>query len=95
MRRWVVLAALMLGCEEGGDKPVDTSDTAGPCVGLDLPACPGECPDDWQIDCGEACSSEGQACGNNIGDGRTCTGGVWECSVHAPLDPDGCNLVGQ
>lgn len=90
----VLLGLLVLGCEdEGADKGVETADTAGPCVGLDLPDCPPECPDDWQLSCGEPCSAEGDSCGNAIGDGRTCSGGVWQCSVHPPLDPDGCNRI--
>jgi hypothetical protein len=36
---------------------------------------------------------EGEACGNNIGDGRVCTDGMWTCSIHAPLEPDECNRV--
>ncbi len=64
-----------------------------PCAGIDLPACPGECPpDDFPSSCGMPCDVEGAACGNNIGDGMVCTGGVWGCTVHPPLGT-GCNLV--
>lgn len=64
-----------------------------PCAGIDLPACPGECPpDNFPDSCGMPCDVEGAACGNNIGDGMVCTGGIWACTVHPPLG-EGCNLV--
>ena len=73
----------------------DKTDTSSddPCADLDLPECPPECPDDYASSCGEPCDTEGDACGNNIGDGRECVDGMWQCSVHAPLEPDGCNSV--
>ena len=65
-----------------------------PCEGLDLPVCPPACPTDAFAACGEPCDVEGEACGNNIGDGRTCLEGTWQCTVHAPLGTDEtCNLV--
>jgi Cys-rich repeat protein len=42
--------------------------------------------------CGEPCGDEGARCGNEIGDGMSCVGGVWMCVVHPPLGP-GCNRV--
>lgn len=64
-----------------------------PCDGVDLPECPPECtPEMFPGGCGEPCEPEGATCGNNIGDGMVCSGGLWQCSVHPPLG-EGCNLV--
>jgi len=63
-----------------------------PCHGQELPECPEACPDDSASLCGQPCSEEGATCGNEIGDGMTCTGGTWGCVVHPPLG-EGCNLV--
>lgn len=66
-----------------------------PCIGVELPPCPAECaPGSNPDDCGQPCEVEGETCGNNIGDGMTCSGGVWQCTVHPPQTP-GCNLVCQ
>ncbi|MEZ4222903.1 MAG: hypothetical protein R3B13_18315 [Polyangiaceae bacterium] len=65
---------------------------ADPCAGVTLPDCPAECPSDYTALCGQPCLQEGAACGNEIGDGMTCTGGTWQCTVHPPLGK-GCNLV--
>lgn len=63
-----------------------------PCAGEDLPPCPPECDPNAMDQCGQPCADEGYTCGNNIGDGMTCMGGVWGCTVHPPLGT-GCNLV--
>jgi hypothetical protein len=69
-------------------------DSADPCAAADLPVCPEECPEDAFSECGESCETEGEVCGNNIGDGRECVDGIWQCTVHAPLGgPGECNLV--
>jgi hypothetical protein len=71
-------------------------DSASPCVDVlnELPACPEECPEDYNATCGEACDAETPDCGNSIGDGRTCVDGVFSCAVHAPLGgPGECNWV--
>jgi hypothetical protein len=60
-----------------------------PCAGIELPPCPLPC---LGIEPGGVCGDEGATCGNAIGDGCTCTGGQWQCTVHPPLG-DGCNLV--
>ncbi|MBM75273.1 MAG: hypothetical protein CMK59_07715 [Proteobacteria bacterium] len=72
-------------------------DTAlsNPCADINLPQCPPECPADYAGSCGEPCETEGEECGNTIGDGRICSDGIWECSVHAPLEAEGCNLICQ
>jgi hypothetical protein len=92
MRGWLLV---LLGCAGGGEKlGVDSAtDTAGPCASESLPACPPACPEDAFEVCGQPCTVEGETCGNSIGDGRVCDGGVWSCSVHAPLEPEGCNRV--
>lgn len=85
----------LLACS-GGEEMVardSATDTAGPCAALDLPVCPPECPVDAFAECGLPCPTEGEACGNSIGDGRVCQDGVWACTVHAPLEPEGCNQV--
>jgi hypothetical protein len=64
-----------------------------PCFGIPLPSCPPACPADYSQHCGEPCAVEGETCGNNIGDGRTCVEGRWACLIHPPLSPDHCNLV--
>lgn len=93
---WAALLLMgLLACADGsdgqaGDTGVDDTD---PCAGLDLPPCPPECPTGWGETCGTACEVEGETCGNSIGDGRSCTDGQWACTVHAPLEPEGCNLV--
>ena len=84
MKRWIFIALFMMGCESGEQDY---------CEGVELPECPPECPDDYASSCGEACETEGEACGNTIGDGRSCVEGVWNCTVHAPLEPDECNAV--
>ena len=81
--------AIDLVCVEGACKTV----VEDPCAGVDLPACPPECGEmEYPELCGLPCDTEGQTCGNNIGDGMTCSGGQWLCTVHPPLGP-GCNLV--
>lgn len=80
--------AALAGCALSPD------DSADPCNGVELPACPEACPDDYAATCGEACTVEGETCGNDIGDGRQCLEGIYQCSVHAPLGgPGECNLV--
>ena len=76
---------MALGCDVVDD----------PCAEVELPTCPAECPEDYASTCGEPCSEEeeGEECGNSIGDGRTCQDGVWSCTVHAPLEAEGCNWV--
>ena len=71
----------------------DVADSADPCATIMHVECPPECPEDYASSCGEACDIEGEACGNEIGDGRVCTDGVWTCSVHSPLEPGECNIV--
>ena len=88
--RFFLLSFMGLAC----DAPL-SADSAEPCAELDLPECPAECPEDYASTCGEPCESEGEECGNEIGDGRVCTDGMWQCSVHAPLEPTGCNQVCQ
>ncbi len=63
-----------------------------PCEGVELPACPAACPDNFGVECGQPCDVEGETCGNEIGDGRTCQDGVWQCTVHPPLGM-GCNRI--
>lgn len=65
---------------------------ADPCAGVELPACPTACPADAMDRCGQPCETEGERCGNNVGDGMGCEAGTWRCVVHAPLGP-GCNLA--
>jgi hypothetical protein len=65
---------------------------ADPCDELELPPCPEECPAEDTVECGSACENDGEECGNEIGDGRNCVDGLWQCSVHPPLG-DGCNQV--
>ena len=86
MMRFLIGLALA-GC--GGSE----MESADPCASLDLPTCPEECPEGWGEECGQPCDVEGEECGNDIGDGRSCVDGVWSCTVHAPLEPEGCNLV--
>ena len=71
----------------------DADDSAGLCDGVELPECPPECPEDGSTNCGAACEVEGDECGNNIGDNRICVDGTWECTEHAPLEPNECNWV--
>ncbi len=94
MLRWIVLIGLAFGCADK-EPPLDTAsgDTADVCAGISLAACPDECPEDWAATCGEPCETDGETCGNDLGDGRACVGGTWSCTVHAPLEPGGCNLV--
>jgi len=92
MKTVQILSLFLLATACGSDAAVD--DSADPCAALDLPECPEECPPDAFAVCGESCETEGEVCGNNIGDGRECIDGIWECSVHAPLGgPGECNLV--
>jgi hypothetical protein len=87
------MATVVLCTSACMDKTLDSgSDTAGECADEDLPPCPDECPEDWASTCGEACEVDGETCGNEIGDGRECIDGIWECTVHGPLD-EGCNQV--
>ena len=81
---------MILACTEK-----ETVETGDPCADLDLPECPQECPDDYASTCGEPCETEGEECGNSIGDGRVCVDGIYQCSVHAPLEPEGCNSICQ
>ena len=78
----------------GGPGGAVTGDAGGdPCAGVALPECPPPCsPAAFPDLCGEACAEEGAACSNELGDGMTCTGGTWQCFVHAPPGP-GCHLV--
>jgi len=62
-----------------------------PCAERELPPCPPACAADAFQNCGKPCQGDA-ACGNSIGDGMTCVGGRWSCSIHAPLGL-GCNLV--
>jgi hypothetical protein len=92
---FIVLAACTAdrgqdGAESGGQKEDRPAD---PCAGKELPVCPPACPTGFTSSCGEPCETEGESCGNAIGDGRSCADGRWQCSVHAPLTPDGCNRV--
>jgi hypothetical protein len=64
-----------------------------PCAGKALPACPRACAEPPGAMDNKPCATEGEACGNNVGDGCKCTGGKWACEVHAPLRPDTCNQV--
>lgn len=64
-----------------------------PCAGVELPACPSECSQPPGEMAGSACTTDGEKCGNSIGDGCECTAGKWECTVHAPLGPGMCNSV--
>jgi hypothetical protein len=77
----------------GGTANAGGSGGTDPCAGRALPDCKA-CSDGGglQDHCGQACTSEGDSCSNQIGDGRTCVNGLWECSIHAPLGT-GCNLV--
>ena len=87
--RWLLMLGLLAAC--GGESTTDSSD---PCADLALPDCPMECPEDFASTCGEECDSEGEECGNAIGDGRICQDGIWSCTVHAPLGGEGeCNRV--
>ena len=86
-----ILFSILLACGDAEDK-IDTS-AGHPCDDVELPDCPPECPDDYAQSCGEPCNEEGDACGNDIGDGRECVDGIWACSEHAPLEPDGCNWI--
>ena len=90
MKHMMLISLLLAGCsgsaETGGEDP---------CAGEDLPECPAECPDDYAATCGEPCETDGEACGNSIGDGRVCLDGIWSCSVHAPLEAEGCNQICQ
>lgn len=92
----LILALLVVACNGGGIAD-DTSDidSGDPCADLNLPECPPECPDDWSASCGEPCGEDDEACGNNIGDGRECIDGQWQCEVHAPLGPDECVQICQ
>jgi hypothetical protein len=85
MRSILFASLLLAGCFE----PADTGEY---CQGADLPPCPPACPADYAQSCGLPCDSEGEACGNEIGDGMSCSDGIWSCAVHAPLGT-GCNWV--
>ena len=89
--RWMLWIGLLAGMACADSPNTDSSD---PCAEIDLPDCPQECPEDYASTCGEACESEGEECGNSIGDGRICQDGLWTCTVHSPSDgPDECNRV--
>lgn len=77
--------------DDDGATPIDI-DPGDPCDGVELEPCTA-CPADWAESCGESCTEGNESCSNHIGDGRACVDGVWECSVHAPLEPDACDLV--
>ncbi len=85
MRASIPFLALLVACFE----PADTGEY---CQAVELPPCPAECPADYFESCGQPCDVEGEACGNEIGDGMVCLDGVWSCAVHAPLGT-GCNWV--
>jgi len=87
---WLLILLSMMACEPEEETTPSQEEL---CAELDLPDCPEECPEDFMSVCGQSCEVEGEACGNNIGDGRECLDGVWECASHAPLSEDGCNLV--
>ncbi len=81
----ILLCTLTWACTDEQDPTV--------CDTASLPPCPAECPTGLPGElCGEPCETEGEECGNAIGDGATCLEGRWECTVHAPLGT-GCNLV--
>lgn len=80
---WTVCFIALVACNDAEDY----------CAGIELPECPEECPDDYASTCGEPCETDGEACGNSIGDGRVCVDGMYTCSVHAPLEADECNKV--
>jgi hypothetical protein len=88
----IMLGSILLtGCSS---EDVDVDVNEDDCYGVDLPECPEECPVDYAATCGEPCEIEYDECGNNIGDGRICLDGIWQCTVHAPLGGPGvCNLV--
>ena len=92
MKLIVLAIPLFLGCTDSVKTDTSSNDL---CSGIELPECPAECPEDYTSTCGEECETEGEECGNDIGDGRICTNGIWQCSVHSPLEPDQCNLVCQ
>ena len=92
MKILITTATVLFGCT--ASEKVDTA-SSDLCAGIDLPECPAECPEDFANSCGEECQTEGEECGNSIGDGRICTDGLWQCTVHAPLEPDQCNLICQ
>lgn len=84
------LLVVLTACGSG----TSNDDSADPCAAADLDVCPEECPEDYASECGESCEAEGEVCGNDIGDGRECLDGIWQCTVHAPLGgPGECNLV--
>lgn len=85
MRPSILTALLLTACFDPGE-------TGEYCQAAELPPCPAECPTDYAASCGEPCEIEGEACGNEIGDGRECLEGTWSCSVHAPLGM-GCNWI--
>ncbi len=78
------------GEDAAGDGPADDASPPDPCEGVELPACPPACSP--EVMPGMGCSEEGERCGNDIGDGCQCAGGLWQCAVHPPLGM-GCNLV--
>jgi len=100
MKSILVGASLLLVCGvlacASGRPPVGDQDpgaAADPCEGKTLPKCAAECAAPPGQLAGEACS-EGERCGNNIGDECTCASGTWSCSVHAPLGGPGvCNAT--
>ena len=82
----LLIFILALASCGGGAEPFD------PCAEKALPECPAQCPAGAFERCGAPCSVEGEACGNELGDGMMCVGHVWLCTVHAPLGT-GCSRV--
>jgi len=81
---------------QGGGQGPDVNPNppeADACAGIDLPPCPQACGDPLGEMAGQACGTEGDKCGNDIGDGCSCSGGKWQCYPHAPLPTGGCTLV--
>lgn len=65
--------------------------SADPCAGQTLPACPADCstfPMTGSCTAGDRCRLKG----STIGDECSCNGGTWACSPHPPLGT-GCNQV--
>lgn len=102
MRQALFCAVLCSSLAACGGAPAQSGSTTptpepGPtgdaCDGETLPACPPPCAEPAGQRAGATCSTEGERCGNDIGDGCTCSGGTWQCTVHPPLKPVGCNKV--
>lgn len=92
--RWLLLTLLGLAACSSADKSSAVPPPGDPCAGVELPPCPPACEESQAGRCGQPCAPGADlACGNNIGDGMQCVDGTWQCSVHAPLSPTGCNLT--